>query len=1253
MLTIIHRRYIILQKLGHGGMGVTYKVRDRLTNEVVTLKQGVSPSLEWSEEKPTTREQPTSRRAAGGRRRWLGEDTTKGVGSSHRRMALAREFSVLASLRHPNVIQVLDYGFDDVYRPYMIMELVDEARDLVTAASGRPLAERVGLLLQTLEALTCLHRHQIVHRDIKPSNVLVSPSGRVKVLDFGISHRLSEEELRSRQVVGTAGYIAPEVLGGEAPGVRSDLFAFGVLACWALFECPPAELPHGDARLGHARALGCSEEVVGRLVAVVQELTATRPEQRPESAWRAGEWLCDAAGLERPAESPAARDGLIQAARFVGRDRQLNYLRDLLTELLKEGGGAAQLIGGESGVGKSRLMMEFRSHALVHGVLVFQGQSLSGGSRPYALWRPVARMLVVVNEPTVMELQVLKELIPDIELLAGHPEPLPPAPEVEAEAAHARLVEVLLSMLKRLGRPPVFLLEDLQWARPESLRVMHSVWQHLDEIGGLLLATFRDNEVPTGWEPAEAMPTMTLRRLRDADIAALAASMLGVVGEDQRVIEALSQGAEGNPFFVVELVRALAEGAGGLSRLGVMDIVEGVPDGIATLLRRRLTRLPKADQRWLRLAAVAGRELDIALLSELHVPDERSDATAWEARLDRWEAAAVVDRDKQGHWRFAHDMFRECLLADLDEAQQAPQAHQQVAEALERARGDSPGCVEPLAYHWRRAGDARREAHYTTLAGEQALHIGATREALRLLRRALELLPPASPPSPRDTPRRLLPADLSGLFVDDAAPRGLPRSLRRPLFTPADQPPSFHEARGEPRLVHRARLEGLIAEAHHQSGNHAQSIEHARRALALLGEPIPEQPPRLWASLVGQLLERRAQSWLPTLYRIPEPDRVRALTIAIQVRVMESFFYVEEQLPLVWSACRALNLGEPAGPSPMLARCYILTGLLLGLRPSLRGLAGWCVERARETAAELDDPATTVFVAVREAIFNIYEARWSESERLLSEALALANELRDARQSLEAGCIRGLVVHYQGRFEESEALNREVAERFKDPLDVQARLWPPLEQGYNLLRCGAIEDAAAFHPRIMQVVTEEVALTDQLLVRGFEALLWLRQGQNARARAAADAINALMRDQSPVAYWIEQPLSIACEVLLHVWRDAPESAPERLKASAEVACVTMEGFSARFPFAKPAACLWRGVLHQLKGNGAQARRSLERAVELGNRCGTPYASGRAHLELARLSPPGGAARAAHRERAVALLSPLGCLHGEPEALTVY
>ena len=191
----IANRYDVQQELGQGGMGVVYQVHDRLTRQEVALKQvNANPSdLAFNSR----------------------------TDDDNMLMALAREFRILAGLRHPNIIPVLDYGFDSGKRPFFTMALLDSPQDLFDVTDNASLEELVHLFVQVLQALSYLHQRGIIHRDLKPGNVLVQDN-QVYVLDFGLSEIAAV-------ATGRAGTIDLHGAGGHAK--RSRHHAIGFICC--------------------------------------------------------------------------------------------------------------------------------------------------------------------------------------------------------------------------------------------------------------------------------------------------------------------------------------------------------------------------------------------------------------------------------------------------------------------------------------------------------------------------------------------------------------------------------------------------------------------------------------------------------------------------------------------------------------------------------------------------------------------------------------------------------------------------------------------------------------------------------------------------------------------------------------------------------------------------------------------------------------------------------------------------------------
>ena len=202
--TISH--YRILEKLGEGGMGVVYKAEDTKLRRAVALKF-VSPQM-------------------------LGAPETKA--------RFLHEAQTAASLSHPNVCTV--YEIDEVDgQVFLAMEFVEgRTLDHKIASGPLKLAEALVIAAQVAEALQAAHTAGVVHRDVKPGNIMLLPTGRVKILDFGLAMTRQQTRLtRPGTTLGTIAYMSPEQASGEPADHQSDIWALGVI----LYEMVTGQLP--------------------------------------------------------------------------------------------------------------------------------------------------------------------------------------------------------------------------------------------------------------------------------------------------------------------------------------------------------------------------------------------------------------------------------------------------------------------------------------------------------------------------------------------------------------------------------------------------------------------------------------------------------------------------------------------------------------------------------------------------------------------------------------------------------------------------------------------------------------------------------------------------------------------------------------------------------------------------------------------------------------------------------------------------
>jgi serine/threonine protein kinase/tetratricopeptide (TPR) repeat protein len=815
---VIGKRYQLHEQLGKGGLGAVYRATDRLNGQVVALKRVTvsTENLEFASESF--------------------EGDSLGL-----RLALAQEFRTLASLRHPHIISVLDYGFDDDQRPFFTMRLLEGSKTLSEASSKQDFDTRIDLLLQTLQALAYLHRRGIIHRDLKPANVMVDESNQAKVLDFGVSvARETGSTDDNQEIAGTLAYIAPEVLQGKRAREASDLYAIGIIAYELLTGKHPydtgnigqlinniltgnpdltifsslniesATLPTVDNRVDSATEVMPESMIddlaertfVGKqagefsvpdellpsedetddtdntsvfsdldevkdsypiedayktvapssvnfevqkdlqfrssdldsldlppLAMIIDTLLAKDPDIRYQDAYDVINDLCAAIGRSIPEESSAIRESFLQAATFVGRQSEVSQLEAALETMAIDHIGSAWLIGGESGMGKTRLIDELRTLALVQGVMVLRGQAVAGGGLPYQVWRDPLRRLALADNFDDVEAGILKDLIPDIDLLLGRKIPEPA--EVEVSAYQQRLIGTIVSVFQRQTQPVLLLLEDLQWLN-ESLEVLNIINGMVGDLPILIVASYRTEDRPDLPGQLPDMELLKLDRLSPQDIAALSMSMLGDAGSKAHILELLQHETEGNVYFLVEVVRALAESAGRLDQVAYMDLPENiVAGGVQSVILRRLEHVPESERELLQLAAIAGRELDLNVMRRV---SEGTDLEEW---LTICSNSAVLEV-QEGNWRFSHDKLRSAALENIADDSR-PLLHRRIAEAIEVVYGDMPEHAYTLSQHWNQAGDIQKERLYSQRAGEYFLHISAFNEAIVCFERTLEL----------------------------------------------------------------------------------------------------------------------------------------------------------------------------------------------------------------------------------------------------------------------------------------------------------------------------------------------------------------------------------------------------------------------------------------------------------------------------------------------------------------------------------
>lgn len=654
------------------------------------------------------------------------------------RLTLIHEFRTLSSLRHPNIVAVLDYGVDASGMPYITEELVTSSRTLLKAMRDEPLLEKIRVLAQLLRALSFLHRRHITHCDLKPANILILSQGKeaeAKLIDFGLAQHLCDPH-GVGSVVGTPGYVAPELLAGVPSSASSDLFALGVTA--AELVCGHTPFPGPADSLTQAPDLSPLSDS-SALRKVLLGLLNPNPQLRYQSAAHVLQDLADFCGEPLAVETHATRGYLLQQTPLIGREPEILRLEQMLAAA-QAGCGAFALVCGESGIGKSRLVEELRCHALVSGFLVVHAQAQGEDAYPLHLWRELLRALCVHSTVDDETEKTLRTQLPDLEQLLGRP--LRSTLPVEPIGTPHRLASATVTLIERVTQPMLVILEDLQLADAASLELLHILTERLNLRSVLMIGTYRCGDRVSGARQFPNAQLLHLRPLGRSAQEALTAALIGTAANRADLRELIHRDAGGHPLFVKEVLRELLTEFGSVESLMCASIPNRVSSGgILAVIRQRIARMPVQFTELLTHTALAGRRLDLPLLNVV-AQSQRVDLSSFISTGQELGILEHFDRE----WRFSHDLLHEEVCAALG-TQHREKIHLALAYSLLTAY---PGSIEHssrLAFHFEVANRPVEAVRHHLRAAEHALQMDAAKTALDHVDRILQLLPDDAKPS--------------------------------------------------------------------------------------------------------------------------------------------------------------------------------------------------------------------------------------------------------------------------------------------------------------------------------------------------------------------------------------------------------------------------------------------------------------------------------------------------------------------------
>src|SRR5271157_3712508 len=670
MIGRIVSHYRILERLGGGGMGIVYKAEDTTLGRTVAIK-------------------------------FLPEAIANDPVALER---FRREARAASALNHPNIVTVHEIG-EHESRSFIVMEWIqgETLRSRIKRSMDLPTVVDCGL--QVARALKTAHQAGIIHRDIKPDNIMVRSDGYVKLVDFGLARvGISPDEktisvgiTKEGSWMGTIEYFSPEQARAEPLEWGTDIFSLGIV----LYQTATGVHPfQGGSPFSTATGIMSEEPIPPTrvnpgvppglerlLLSMLQKDARLRPTASEV------EQVLDS--LRSP--GPDIETIFLKATErhTVGRGEQLRELHVGLNRAAA-GQGSLLCISGEAGIGKSTLVEEFLASLKTsgHSCNVARGrcsERLADGEAYLPVLEALDSLLHSGSGDSAS--RIMRTLAPSwfLELAPSQQQDSTLIRLADSKAtSQERLKREFLALLQELcrHRPLLLFLEDVHWTDSSTIDLLAYITTRFESLPLLIVVTYRAGEMVERMQPLielkldlEARGScreLSLQYLSEADVAAYLALEFPEHRFPPSFAEFLWQRTEGNPLFMVDLVRDLRDRKIIVQEQGrwilsqpMEEIGSDVPASVRSMIQRKIDSLSEPDRRLLQAASVEGSEFHSVVLAAAI----SADAAEVEERLENIEhihffvqrigEKEFPDGTLTLHLRFVHALYQNALYAML------------------------------------------------------------------------------------------------------------------------------------------------------------------------------------------------------------------------------------------------------------------------------------------------------------------------------------------------------------------------------------------------------------------------------------------------------------------------------------------------------------------------------------------------------------------------------------------------------------
>ncbi len=707
--TIINNRYIVKDLIGQGGMGYVYLVQD-------TLKAGSEIALK----------------------------TIKGsMSDKNEHLDIFKlEFEIMTRLKHPNLVNVYNFGYDDQKDCYYITMEYLKGKTLKSLLMEDNVIDEnraVDIMVNLLRGLEFIHSRNIISRDVKPSNILVSDRS-VKLMDFGISDIGSVDQ---KKIKGSLLYIAPEILVGEADH-RIDIYSAGIV----FLQMLTGKILYKETKATSILDIIKDEYVYlynqsvalealndRKVKDIINRMIAYNKEERYNTCSEVIVDINKQLGYSYEIETPETKDAYVSGVNFVNRAEEYGWLKEKIFSLPDR--GKMFLLMSSIGLGKSKIFNELKKYCQLNNIIFCECECFKDNVKPY---HPVSELLsqimlyssrelnnkyhkylnkVTDYKPFEEETDISVDLYREIEIL------------------HQAIINFLLDYGNSTGYTTVIYVNNIQWIDEGSFQILHELLNHISKKENKenklrIYASARKEESNMirdrldGMEKDRCLDIRTLKPFNLSDIMNYFENVFGSCNIDRSLSSSIGKingRIGGNPYFLGEFIRfSLKERI--IDKPGAKWILTepvekaNVPDNLKDILAKRLYPMLK-DQYHLRFMNVFSLIRFSMSYNDIYSFFSGIEKPIIRNRLQELENHEIVKSEKIGNnifYSLSHELIRKIVSSSIPDR---ADLHNFIGNKIEAVFRDRiKGYMPELAYHFQEGGDKEKAIYYLKKSGD-------------------------------------------------------------------------------------------------------------------------------------------------------------------------------------------------------------------------------------------------------------------------------------------------------------------------------------------------------------------------------------------------------------------------------------------------------------------------------------------------------------------------------------------------------